>query len=214
MKNDGYVSTGKAAKLLGVTNSTLIRWDKSGKLKSERTPQGRRRYRFEDICRFNPLHEKDQLMGKKTICYARVSSYDQKGDLDRQGKVLEMYCCAKGYTYELITDLGSGMNYNKKGLKKLLDDILDDKVGRLVITHKDRLLRFGAELIFSICEAKNVEVIIINSGEVPKSYEEELSSDIIEIITVFSARLYGARSHKNKRIIDGIEQVIKDVKDT
>jgi predicted site-specific integrase-resolvase len=122
-----------------------------------------------------------------------------------------MYCSANGWNFELIKDLGSGMNYNKKGLSVLLKQIIDGKIGRLVLTHKDRLLRFGAELIFSICEVKNVEVVIINQGDAPKSYEEELASDIIEIITVFSARLYGSRSHKNKKIIDGIEKVVSDV---
>jgi Resolvase, N terminal domain len=81
------------------------------------------------------------------------------------------------------------MNYHKKGLKLLLNDILSGKIGRLVIAHKDRLLRFGAELIFAICEAKNVEVIILNQGE-DTTFEEDLAKDVLEIITVFSARLY------------------------
>ena len=76
--------------------------------------------------------------------------------------MLELYCARQGWTFEIVSDLGSGMNYHKKGLKHLINDILSDKVGRLVITHKDRLLRFGAELIFAICEAKNVEVVILN----------------------------------------------------
>lgn len=95
------------------------------------------------------------------------------------------------------------MNYHKNGLKQLLEMILDGKVSRLVITHKDRLLRFGAELVFAICEAKQVEVVILNRGE-DTSFEEDLAKDVLEIITVFSARLYGSRSHKNQKIIDGV----------
>ena len=99
------------------------------------------------------------------------------------------------------------MNYNKKGLKRLINYILMGKIGRLVITHKDRLLRFGAELIFSICEMKNVEVIIVNQGGEP-TFEEELAKDVLEIITVFSARLYGSRSNKNKKIIENLKNVV------
>lgn len=99
------------------------------------------------------------------------------------------------------------MNYNKKGLKRLINSILMGEIGRLVITHKDRLLRFGAELIFSICEMKNVEVIIVNQGDEP-TFEEELAKDVLEIITVFSARLYGSRSNKNKKIIENLKNVV------
>ncbi|OIQ69800.1 hypothetical protein GALL_485950 [mine drainage metagenome] len=101
------------------------------------------------------------------------------------------------------------MNYNKKGLKLLLEEIIDGQVGRLVITHKDRLLRFGAELVFSICEAKDVEVLIINKG-VDTSFEEDLAKDVLEIITVFSARLYGSRSHKNQKLRNGVKQAVEN----
>ena len=104
------------------------------------------------------------------------------------------------------------MNYKKKGLCELLERVIDDRVGRLVLTHKDRLLRFGAELVFAVCEAKNVEVIIINQGD-ERTFEEELASDVLEIVTVFSARMYGARSHKNKKLIEGGEKAVDDAKD-
>ena len=97
------------------------------------------------------------------------------------------------------------MNYNKRGLKKLLNKILNGEISRLVLTHKDRLLRFGAELIFALCEAKGIEVILVNKGSEP-SFEEELASDVLEIITVFSARLYGSRSRKNKKLIENLEK--------
>ena len=134
---------------------------------------------------------------RKTIAYARVSSHDQKEDLERQKKVLELYCTSQGWQFEILSDLGSGMNYQKKGLKKLINEILSEQIGRLVLTHKDRLLRFGAELIFSICAAKEVEVVLINKSD-NSSFEEYLAKDVLEIITVFSARLYGSRSKKNQ----------------
>ncbi|MFA9486788.1 MULTISPECIES: IS607 family transposase [unclassified Moraxella] len=200
------ISINEASKQLGVSISTLRRWDESGVLVAERTPKGHRRY---DISKINPnlLHgigNKD----RKTIAYARVSSHDQKDDLERQIQVLELYCAKQGWTYEVINDLGSGMNYHKKGLKQLLDGILNNEIGRLVLTHKDRLLRFGAELVFAICEARNVEVIIINQGE-NLSFEEELAQDVLEIITVFSARLYGSRSKKNKKLLEAVKVALE-----
>jgi predicted site-specific integrase-resolvase len=141
----------------------LRRWDKTGKLAPEKTVSGHRRY---DISKLKPeLCRETQQEAKKTAAYARVSSHDQKDDLERQKQVLELYCARQGWTFEIISDLGSGMNYHKKGLKRLLNDILSERIGRLVIAHKDRLLRFGAELIFAICEAKHVEVVILNQGE-------------------------------------------------
>ena len=128
----------------------------------------------------------------------------------RQVQALELYCAKAGFNYELIQDLGSGMNYYKKGLTKLLNLILEEQVKRLVLTHKDRLLRFGAELVFAICEAKEVEVIIINKGDENIKFEEELAKDVLEPITVFSARLYGSRSKKNKKLLSSMQEVIND----
>ena len=203
------VNISEAARILGVTTTTLRNWDKKGLLKPDEITKGKaRRYRIESLrnIKRNIIFTKDDL---KTIAYARVSSHDQKEDLTRQVQVLELYCSKHGYKYEVIQDLGSGMNYYKKGLTKLIDLILDNQVQRLVLTHKDRLLRFGAELIFSICEAKNVEVIIINQGDEAPSFEEELAKDVLEIITVFSAKLYGSRSKKNKKLINDLEKVVE-----
>ena len=121
--------------------------------------------------------------------------------LDRQQALLESYCAAQGWTSVVIRDLGSGMNYRKKGLRQLLEMVLERRMRRLVLTHKDRLLRFGAELVFALCELQGIEIVIIHAGEQP-SFEEELAQDVLEIITVFSARLYGARSRKHKKLLD------------
>ena len=203
------VNISEAARILGVTTTTLRNWDKKGLLKPDELTKGKaRRYRIESLRNINRniIFTKDDL---KTIAYARVSSHDQKEDLSRQVQLLELYCTKHGYKYEVIQDIGSGMNYYKKGLTKLIDLILDNQVQRLILTHKDRLLRFGAELVFSICEAKNVEVIIINQGDETPSFEEELAKDVLEIITVFSARLYGSRSKKNKKLIIDLEKVVE-----
>ena len=204
---DKLYRIGQAAKLLGVSTSTLRRWEREGKITSHRTEGKHRLYR---LSQFNISKSHSAVRDRNTIAYACVSSHDQKADLERQKKVLEMYCASQGWKFELITDLGSGMNYYKKGLKKLLNAIIEGDVGRLVLTHKDRLLRFGAELVFSLCEAREVEVVIINSGTEGK-FEEELAKDVLEIITVFSARLYGSRSRKNQKLLDGMKGVIDDV---
>src|ERR1700758_371937 len=201
------VSIHEAAEFLGVSAQTLRRWEREGKLiADERTPGGRRRY---DLARLRPEQFHAPEAARRTIAYARVSSHDQKDDLERQKQVLELYCARQGWTFEVVADPGSGMNYHKKGLKRLLDDVVEGRVGRLVITHKDRLLRLGAELVFAICEAKNVEVVILNRGE-DTTFEEDLARDVLEIITVFSARLYGSRSRRNQKLIDGMRKAVED----
>jgi len=198
------ISIKEAAELLGVGTATLRRWEAEGKLHSERTEGNHRRYEVSGLLK----NKKDCSL---TIAYARVSSHDQKSDLERQVLVLEAYCSQKGWSHEIIQDLGSGMNYRKKGLIRLIKMICSNQVERLVISHKDRLLRFGSDLIFMLCEHFGTEVVIINKST-ESTFEEDLSKDIIEIITVFSARLYGSRSHKNKQIIERLKEVAKDLK--
>lgn len=200
------VSIGEAAKALGVSITTLRRWEVAGRLVAEHTAGGHRRY---DLAKLKPeLFRADQDAGRRTVAYARVSSHAQKDDLERQKQVLELYCARQGWTFEVIADLGSGIDYHKKGLKRLLDAVIDGAIGRLVITHKDRLLRFGAELVFALCEARNVEVVILNQGE-DSTCEEDLVKDVLEIITVFSARLYGSRSRKNQKLLEGMRAAVE-----
>ena len=204
-----FISIKEAAVILGVSTQTLRRWEKEGKFPlPKRTKGGQRRYDLAEI-----IPAKGKVVSRNdlmTIAYARVSTHDQKEDLLRQEKMLEFFCASQGWTFKIISDLGSGLNYNKKGLKNLLQLIITGEVGRLVLTHKDRLLRFGAELIFAICEEKGIEIVLINQGE-PPSFEEELAQDVLEIITVFSARLYGSRSHKNKRLMDNLKKAASHV---
>lgn len=203
---DRLVAIGEAAQVLGVSITTLRRWEAEGRLVPDHTAGKHRRY---DLSKIKPELFFAGSDERRTIAYARVSSHDQKDDLERQKQVLELYCARQGWTFEVIADLGSGMNYRKKGLKRLLDDVVDGHVGRLVITHKDRLLRFGAELVFAICEAKQVEVVILNQGG-DTTFEEDLAKDVLEIITVFSARLYGSRSRKNQKLLDGVKKAVEE----
>jgi len=142
-----FIKIGEAARLLGITVQTLRRWELERSFLPDRKSEGGTRY-----------YALDRIIGAKpsendlTIAYARVSSHDQKKDLETQAQLLTQYCAANGWQFELVQDLGSGMNYRKKGLKKLLELIIERNIKRLVLTHKDRLLRFGSELIFAMCE--------------------------------------------------------------
>ena len=194
------VKIGEAARLLGTDHSTLRKWESTGELLPARKTKGGTRY-----------YDVAELMGfsneaAPTLCYCRVSSHDQKADLDRQQELLEAYCSAKGWRTQVIRDLGSGMNYRKKGLNQLLELVMKRQIKRLVLSHKDRLLRFGAELVFSLCDIQGIEIVIIHKGDQP-SFEEELANDVLEIITVFSARLYGSRSKKHKKMLETLKDV-------
>ena len=202
------VPIGVAAKELGVHPDTLRRWEREGRIEpAERTPGGRRRY---DLTKLRNLAPHKAPSTRTTIAYARVSTNGQKDDLTRQVALLESFCAAQGWTYEVITDVGSGLNYHNRGLRLLISRICSGEVGRLVISHKDRLLRFGSELVFSLCEHFGTEVVIINASE-DSTFEEDLANDVIEIVTVFSARLYGSRSHKNKKVMDQLRSVAAEV---
>ena len=193
------VKIGEAARMLGTKPVTLRKWERSGELLPARKSRaGTRYYAVSDL--LGTANE-----AAPTLCYARVSSHDQKADLDRQQAALEAYCAAKGWRTETIRDLGSGMNYRKKGLQRLLDLILKRQIRRWVLTHKDRLLRLGAELVSALCELQGIEIVIIHQGD-PPSFEEELAQDVLEIITVFRARLYGSRSHQSRKLIDSLKE--------
>lgn len=197
----------QASELLGVSISTLRRWEEEKRLIPKRTHGGHRRYTAQDLLSINPHL---QLAEERiTIAYCRVSSNDQKQDLERQVERVSDFCIAKGYSFQVIRDIGSGLNYKKKGLLQLIEMIESNQVERVVVNYKDRLLRFGYELFQKICELHQVQIEIINHTE-DKSYEEEMVEDILSIITVFSSRLYGSRSHKKKQIIEANQELFRE----
>jgi putative resolvase len=208
------VSIQAAAAQLGVREETLRRWEKAGKITSERTARGHRRY---DLAVLRTAAEKrepkvlDQAASARvTIGYARVASPDQLPDLQQQIGGVEIYCATHSWSYEIVQDHGSGLNYRKRGLRELIRRICSGEVERLVLTHQDRLMRFGAELVFALCEHFGTEVVIINAAE-ERSFEEDLVQDVLEIITVFSARLYGSRSLKNKQVMQQLQEIADEI---
>ena len=192
-------SIGKFSKETGISISTLRRWDKENIYKPTFVTEGGTRYYSEDQLNTIISGSSEINKSKKIIGYCRVSSQKQKDDLERQVDNVKTYMLAKGYSFEIITDIGSGINYNKKGLNKLLDLVSNNQVDKIVIMYKDRLVRFGYELLENICMKHNTTIEIIDNTE--RTEEQELVEDLIQIITLFSCRLQGKRAHKAKKIL-------------
>ncbi len=204
------------AKLINRSESTLRDWDRKGVLKPHRvTPGGHRMYsenQLRQLLGLPSLEDSDETIEpRKVIGYCRVSTRKQKDDLERQVEYVKSYMCAKGYSFELITDVGSGINYQKPGLTTLLQRIMRKEVDKVVILYKDRLVRFGFELIQIVCEEFNTAIEIIDQTE--KAQEQELIEDMIQIVTVFSCRLQGKRANKAKKLLKEVKQYEEELKE-
>lgn len=185
----------EAARIIQVDRATLRRWDKEGKIKCIRLQNNYRRVPESELNRVLGIHEK-----RVECIYARVSSHDQKNDMNAQIKRLQ-----KGAPEAtVLSDIRSGMKFSRKGFQELLKMVEENKISKIYVTHKDRLARFGYDLFESICGIHGTE-IIETDGEELKSASEELTRDMISIITSFSARLYGLRSHKTKKILEAVK---------
>lgn len=203
-----FYSIGKFAKIIGKSEQTLRNWDNEDRLKPHNvSPMGYCYYSQEQVNHFLGMANtstKDRI----TIGYCRVSSHKQKDDLERQVQNMESYLSMRGYQYEIIKDIGSGIDYNKKGLNKLIEMAIQYKIDRVVILYKDRLVRFGYELIENLFKHYQVEIEIIDSSE--KIEEQELVEDLIQIVTVFSCRLQEKRAHKAEKMIKEMLEVEGD----
>lgn len=194
-----YYSIGDFAELIGVTQQTLRNWDKVGKLKpSHKGKSGYRYYSQQQLQHYLGLKGGNRVK-RNVVGYCRVSSNKQKDDLERQIENVRSYMIAKGYSFEVVTDIGSGINYNKKGLNQLIDMIIASEVETIVVLYKDRLLRFGYELIENLCSKYGTTIEIIDNTE--KTEEQELVEDLVQIVTVFSCKLQGRRANKAKKMI-------------
>ncbi len=197
-------SIGQFAKKINVSQQTLRNWDKQGKLKPQIVDE-KTRYRYYTDLQLNEyygIQSKERIV----VGYCRVSSQKQKEALTRQVENVRTYLLAKGYKFKIISDIGSGIDYNKKGFNELIEMILNDEAERVVILYKDRLVRFGFELIEKICNYKNVELDIIDTTEKTEEQEVEVVEDFIQIITVFSCKLQGKKAKRAKEIIKELEQ--------
>lgn len=192
-----YYSINEFSKILGVSAQTLRNWDKNGKLHPHHTSgNGYRYYSHEQL---NQVMNIKPNLDRIVIGYCRVSSNKQKDDLERQIENMKLYLTAQGKPFEIISDIGSGINYKKKGLKELIKRISQNKVEKVVVLYQDRLLRFGFELIEYIASLYNCDIEIIDNTE--KTEQQELVEDLVQIITVFSCKLQGKRANKARKFV-------------
>lgn len=191
------------AEMIGVSVKTLQRWDRENILKAYRTPKGRRYYTEKQYCEYTGKQAQES---GKTIIYARVSGKNQKEDLNNQIEFLKQYANAKGIIVdEVLEDVGSGLNYNRKKWNLLIDKCVKGEIKCVIIAHKDRFIRFGFEWFEQFLQSNGAEIIIVNNEKM--SPEQELVKDLISIIHVFSGRIYGLRKYKNK--IKGDDEIVK-----
>ena len=191
-----YFTINKFSKLVGVTPQTLRNWDKTGKLQPHHTSENGYRYYSEE-----QLNQalKTKPKPKIVIGYCRVSSPKQKDDLERQIENVKTYLLAQGKPFEIISDVGSGINCKRKGLQELLERINHNEIEKVVVLYKDRLSRFGFELIEYVSSLHGCAIEIIDNTQ--KNEQEELVEDLVQIITVFSYKLQGKRAHKARKLI-------------
>ncbi|MCD6428352.1 MAG: IS607 family transposase [Desulfurococcales archaeon] len=201
----------EACKRLGISFITLKRWIYSGKIRAVKTPTGRWMI---------PESEVERIVGgevetkeTRAIIYARVSSSDQRGDLERQIQYLTQYCSAKGYrVVDVLSDVASGLKTNRRGLMKLFNYVINRQVDIVVITYKDRLTRFGFEYLEYFFKQYGVRIEDVY-GDEPKDAHQELVEDLLAIVTSFAGKLYGRRSHKKRRLVQGFKQLLEEVEE-
>jgi predicted site-specific integrase-resolvase len=212
MSDESYMSTKKTKEKLGVHIQTLYNWEKAGKIDTIRTAGGQRLYNVNKYLKtyanedYEPSDENEteiinqsNIQEKINICYVRVSTLNQKDDLERQKK----YMKDKYPTYELIEDIGSGINFNRKGLRKIIKLAISGKVNRVVVAFKDRLTRFGYELIEDLIKEYSDGEVVIDANEgIKKDPKEELVEDVLQILNVFTAKMNGLRKYKKIKKIE------------
>lgn len=195
------LKTTQASKYIGVSINTLKTLANHQKIKSYRTNGGHRRFMSEDLDAY--MGKIVEVPEKLTVIYARCSTHKQKENLERQKDRLRKHAESKGYKYMIIDEIASGINEKRKGLHKLLNLIFEGKVERVLIEYKDRIARFGYEYLWSIFKNLGIKVEIMQNKT--QKYEEELAEDIMKILTCYSARYYGARGGRKKKLADPSE---------
>jgi len=198
----------EACSRLGISYSTLRRWIKEGRIRAVQTLGGKYRIPESEVRRLL-----SGAVGGETraVIYARVSSSDQRSDLERQIQYLTQYCTAKGYrVVDVLSDTASGLNTERRGLLKLFNYVVNRQVDVVVITYKDRLTRFCFEYLEYFFKQYGVRIEVVY-GEEPRDARQELVEDLIAIVTSFAGKLYGLRSHKKKKLVEGFKKLLEEV---
>ena len=198
----------EACRRLGVSYVTLRRWIKEGKIRAVKTLGGKYRIPESEIKRLLSGVETREV---RAIIYARVSSSDQRRNLERQIRYLTQYCIAKGYrVVDVLSDIASGLKTKRRGLLKLFNYIVNKKVDVVVVTYKDRLTRFGFEYLEYFFGQYGVKIEVVY-GEEPKDAYQELVEDLLAIVTSFAGKLYGMRSHRKKKFVEEFKKLLGEV---
>ena len=187
--NYEHLTAQQTKDILGCCTKTLQEWDKKGLIEVKRTAGGHRRYNVKKYAEDNNLPElvKEPDI-RRNIIYSRVSSHDRKDDLDRQTKLLQ----EKYPDYEVVYDIGSGINFKRRGLQKIIQYAVENQLNEIVITYKDRLCRIGYDMIeFIIKKYSNGKITVLNPSD--GNHADEITIDLIEIITVYSSKIHGTR---------------------
>ena len=194
---------------LGVSYSTLSRWVREGRVRAVRTAGGKFRIPESEVRRIAeglPISKE-----VRAVIYTRVSSPDQRSDLERQIQYLTEYCASKGYrVVDLLSDVASGLKADRKGLLKLFDYVVNRQVDVVAITYRDRLTRFGFDYLEYFFKQYGVRVEVV-FGEEPKDAYQELVEDLVEIVTSFAGKLYGMRSYRRKKLVEGFKKLLDEV---
>jgi putative resolvase len=201
--DDEYITTTETKKILKVCFKTISRWTKDGKIRFITAPSGRKRFNIKDV--YNIANGTSLVKEKKKICYARVSSKKQVDDLGRQ----EDFFRTKYPDHNLVTDVGSGLNWKRKGLQTILEQTMRGYVSEVVVAHRDRLCRFGFELLEWIFSFNKVKLVVLDQTE-NSSSEQELADDILSIVHVYSCRQMGRRRYKNSKSSNIPESTAKE----
>ena len=202
---ENTISTGKAAKLLGVSVKTLQRWEREGRLiPLGRTDSNRRLYTVSQIQTFIGIRQSNNHMPTRLIAYCRVSSAAQKPDLVNQRRVVEEFIVARGLAnVEFVEEIGGGLNFKRKKFLSLMEEIGRREIKTLVLAHRDRLTRFGFEWFEHYAKANGCEILVLNQERL--SPEQEMVQDLMTIVHCFSSRLYGLRNYR-KKLNEAIKQ--------
>jgi excisionase family DNA binding protein len=203
------LTQGEACELLNITRPTILRWEDQGKVHPVKTPGGHRRYDENELKKLIGMKLDKQNLSNDVLIYARVSTKKQKdaGNLDRQVGRLVQYATKKGHNiFDIITEVASGINENRKGLDKLLKVVANQEIQYLIVEYKDRLARFGYKYLEKYCLSHGTKILVLEESD-EKDLNEELVKDMISIITSFSARIYGERGAKTaKQMIDNLQK--------
>ncbi len=206
-----HYSTREVCEILGITNRTLRRWIKEGKIRAINVG-GRWRIPESEIKRLlgQPVEEIATPRAARVVIYARVSGANQKKELENQIEALRKYIEQNNWKLiNIVKDIASGLKEDRRGLWKLIEMARKHEFDILLVAYKDRLTRFGFRYLEELFKAYGVKVIVAFQ-ELPKDFYQELVEDLIEIVTSFASRIYGKRSHKYRKVVKAVEEAVKD----